>query len=189
MKPRMVTSDHRSRRASAPRIRFCNEPRPDVSLLAVVWPAGDPAESEWPTVIDSWLREWDDALEGAVAAACLRAEFAWGLSTHVWIEPPDRVDFPTLLLVGATPRTEADWPGWTDIGAGLANLLTGRPYRSPGIVVDRIFAPGLGELAAGLFGALGAETTLDELVITGSIAWTDADREAVLGAWTATSGG
>lgn len=168
-----------------PSLRFCGESRPEVDLLAVVWPGGDPAASEWPTVIDTWLRDWDAALEGGLTRVCRAQEFVWALSSHVWIETQGRLPFPSLLLLGATPPSDVQWPGWTGIGARLGNQVAGRSARSLGLVLDRIFAPGLGELAAGLFGALGAGEAPDELVIAGSIAWTSADGEAVLCAWEA----
>ncbi len=160
-------------------LRFCQEATPAVSLLTVVWPAGDPAGADYPTVIATWLGQWDDALGGALTRQQQCDGFAWALDSHLWLETQDRLPFPTLLLVGATPRSEADWPGWTVIGERLGRLASARRGDSLGVVVDRIFAPGLGELATGLFTGLGATSPLRELVICGSIAWTDADREVV----------
>lgn len=154
----------------------------------MVWPAGDPAASEWPTVIDAWLREWDTALEGGLTRVCQARGFGWALASHAWIETLGRLPFASLLLLGATPPSEAEWPGWTGIGGQLGDLVAGRSVQSLGLVVDRIFAPGLGELARGLFGALGAGEVPRELVIAGSIAWTDADGEAVMSAWDAATG-
>jgi hypothetical protein len=156
-----------------------------VELLAAVWPAGDPSADPCPTVIDSWLRDWDAQLAGALTRACRDQGFAWALSSHLWLETQHRLPFSTLLLLGATPLVEADWPGWTAIGGQLGDLVAERSARSLGLVVDRMFAPGLGELATGLFGALGAGQSPEELVITGSIAWTDADFDIVMGAWNA----
>ena len=163
-------------------LRLCNDPLPAVSRLAVVWPAGDPAAAEYPTVIAAWLRQWDDALDGALFRQQRREEFAWMLNTHLWRRTQDQLPFANLLLLGATPRSEAEWPGWIALGEQLGGLLASRPGSDLGLVVDRIFATGLEELATGLFVGLGAAQPTEQLVISGSIAWTEQDRAAVLAA-------
>ena len=138
-------------------LRLCNDPQPEVSTLAVVWSAGDPAAADHPTVIARWLRGWDDALDGALGRAQQEAGFAWTLQSHLWLETRGRLPFAKLLLFGATPRTEDEWPGWDGIGERLGRLVAPGRRDSLGLVVDRIFATGLGELATGLRLGLGDE--------------------------------
>jgi len=158
-----------------------NEPLPQVDALVALWTAGDPFTDTGPTVIADWVLRYDGALQGRVLQAMHATGFAWQEGQRLWVPTGGDLPFDALALVGATPAQPNQWQGWDHVGRLVRRALQETEVRHVGLLIDRIFATGVEDLAAGLCAPLGAKDTLtlESLVVTGSIDWAQADLDAL----------
>lgn len=162
-------------------LSFQNGPQPAVDVLAVVWTAGDPFKDPAPNAIADWIAGYDESLRGRVREAMTTAGFSWSDGQRLIIPTGGLLSFSNLLLVGATPGTPRDWRGWRHVGRLVRHGLLEAEARRPGLLVERIFPTGLGELSEGLFAPIGPADSarFRSFTFTGGIAWTVHDRTAV----------
>lgn len=158
-----------------------NEPLPEVDVLVALWTAGDPFTDTGPTVLADWVQRYDEALQGRVLQAMRSTGFAWQEGQRLWVPTGGDLPFDALVLVGATPAQPNQWQGWDHVGRLVRRALQEAEARHLGLLIDRIFATGVEDLAAGLCAPLGAKDTLtlESLVVTGSIEWAQADLDAL----------